>query len=143
MRVIECPGLPAGCAKEAKRASTLPTGCQNDCACFEILCDLFCIIYTIFHNSCKNTLIVRYYRIFFMPYPTGAPPTATRMHMNATHLTQRHLARFFGAFAVHCTAFVLPALGNKRTTYAVLRPGYRACCKRCDICVAASTLGDG
>ena len=122
MRVIECPGLPAGCAKEAKRVSTLPTGCQNDCACFEILCDLFCIIYTIFHNFCRKPLIRRYCRRFFTLCPSSAAAIATRMRMIATDVTQRPVARFLAGFAVHCTAFMLSELGNKRTTSVVPRP---------------------
>lgn len=119
MRVIECPGLPAGFTKEAKRALTLPTGCQNGCACFEILCGLFCIIYTIFHNSCKKPLIGRFYRRFFTLCTASAPTIATRMRMIATHVTQRPAARFLAVFAVLCTAFMPPELGNKRTTSVV------------------------
>ena len=118
-------------------------GCRDGRACFEILCESFCIIYTIFHNSCKKPLIGRFYRRFFTLCTASAPTIATRMRMIATHVTQRPVARFLAGFAVHCTAFMQPALGNKRTTAVVLRPALWACGEGCDICVASSPAGDG
>ncbi|SBV93032.1 hypothetical protein KM92DES2_10347 [uncultured Desulfovibrio sp.] len=53
-------------------------GCRDGRACFEILCESFCIIYTIFHNSCKKPLIISYYRIFFTLHPHVATLVATR-----------------------------------------------------------------
>lgn len=57
-----------------------------------------------------------------MPCTTTAPIIATRMRMIATDVTQRPAARFFRGFAVHYTAFLALALGNKRTTSVILRP---------------------
>ena len=82
---------------------------------------LWTILHNIYHFSQipQKQLIKRYYRTFFIHSPSCAPTGATRMRMIATHLTQRLVARFWAVFAAHCTAFLLPELGNKRTTSVV------------------------